>query len=194
MSSPDQPVLDQAGRPFARRRRWYRAAILLIVVLVVFVAATARLLVWPAQGMPTRVDAIVVLGGPGNRLGKGLELWHQRRASVIVISLGLPITVPRSLCAPHVRPATSFCFAPGNQGTTQTEAEDVARLAKQHHWHSMVLVTSPEQDTRARLRFKRCYPGRLYVVTTPLPLTQWPYFIAYEWGGLFKALVLQPSC
>jgi uncharacterized SAM-binding protein YcdF (DUF218 family) len=166
----------------------------LIVVLVVFVAATARLLVWPAQGMPSRVDAIVVLGGPGNRLGKGLELWHQRRAPVIVVSLGLPITVPSRLCAPHTRPVTSFCFSPGNAGTTQTEARDVARLARQHHWQSMVLVTSPEQDTRARLRFQRCYPGSLYVVTTPLPLTQWPYYIAYEWGGLFKALVLQPSC
>ena len=51
----------------------------MLVILVVFCAATARLIIWPAQGMPAHVDAIVVLGGYGNRLDTGIDLWHQGR-------------------------------------------------------------------------------------------------------------------
>ena len=31
-------------------------------------------------------------------------------------------------------------------------------------------------------------------MTTPIPLTSWPYQIAYEWGALTKALVAQRKC
>ena len=58
----------------------------------------------------------------------------------------------------------------------------------------MVLVTTREQDTRARVRMKRCFSGSVYVVTAPLPLSNVPYQVAYEWGALVKTLVLQPGC
>ena len=54
-------------------------------------------------------------------------------------------------------------------------------------------MTSRTQDTRARSygallrRFDLCGHGSL-------PLSAWPYQIAYEWGALFKALVLYRSC
>ncbi len=86
-----------------------------------------------------------------------------------------------------------ICFQP-YPGTTQGEAQFVGRLAKQYHWHSVALVTTPDQDTRARIRFGRCVADGVYVVTTPLAASQWPYAIAYQWGALFKALVLQRSC
>ena len=40
----------------------------------------------------------------------------------------------------------------------------------------------------------RCFPGKIYGVTAPLPVVQWPYQIAYEWGATLKALFLQRSC
>jgi hypothetical protein len=40
----------------------------------------------------------------------------------------------------------------------------------------------------------RCFSGKIYVITAPLPISDWPYEVAYEWGALFKALVLQPAC
>jgi hypothetical protein len=55
-------------------------------------------------------------------------------------------------------------------------------------------VTSRAQDTRARVVVGRCFGGSIYVVTGSLPLSAWPYQIAYEWGALFKALVLYRSC
>jgi uncharacterized SAM-binding protein YcdF (DUF218 family) len=190
---PDQPETAQARRQTTRRRRLRKAVAALLVIFAVFCAATARLIVWPAQGMPARVDAIVVLGGYGNRLGTGIDLWHQGRAPVLVVSLGVGIPVPASVCASHSQTIRGICFDPVPR-TTQGEAEAVGRLAKQYRWRSIVLVTSPDQDTRARIRFERCFPGSVYVVTTALPLSKWPYQIVYQWAALFKALVLQPNC
>jgi hypothetical protein len=46
-------------------RGWRRALVAALTLAVVFIVVTARLLVWPAEGMPARVDAIVMLAGPG---------------------------------------------------------------------------------------------------------------------------------
>jgi hypothetical protein len=56
--------------------------------VIVLSAATARLFVWPDRGMPARVSAIVMLNGPGNRLGAALDLAWQYRAPFLVISRG----------------------------------------------------------------------------------------------------------
>ena len=74
------------------------------------------------------------------------------------------------------------------------EAQFVGRLAQRYHWRSVVLVTTREQDTRARIRMGRCFSGPVYVVTASLPLSNVPYQVAYEWGALFKSLVLQRGC
>jgi uncharacterized SAM-binding protein YcdF (DUF218 family) len=189
---PARTLTPDAGRPVVRRRRWWRRlGAILLALVVVFAAATARLFVWPAQGMPARVDAIVVLGGPGDRLGRGLALARQDRAAVLAISEGL--SVPYGVCRPGDEVPRVICFQP-EPLTTQGEAQYVGRLAQQYHWRSIVLVTTPDQDTRARIRFGRCFSGHVYVVTTPLPASQWPYEIAYQWGATFKAEVLQRSC
>lgn len=42
-------------------RGWQRKVLIAsLTLLVVFVAATARIIVWPAQGMPAHVNAIVM--------------------------------------------------------------------------------------------------------------------------------------
>ena len=56
------------------------------------------------------------------------------------------------------------------------------------------MVTITPQDSRARLRVARCFPGQVYVVTAPIRLSIWPYQIAYEWAALIKALVIQREC
>ncbi len=176
-----------------RRRLWRSVAMTVAVMLIVFCTASADLFVWPAEGMPAHVDAIVVLGGPGNRLDKGLQLAHQGRAPFLVVSAGVWPEPAPSLCALHDKILTVICFQP-EPGTTQGEAEFIGRLARRYEWKSVVLVTTPDQDTRARLRFARCFAGGLYVVTTPLPASAWPHQIAYQWAATFKALVLNPSC
>jgi hypothetical protein len=181
-----------ASRQPARRARWWHRALLaLAVVFIAIGAATARLFIWPDQGMSARVSAIVMLDSPGNSMNIALRLARQHRASFLVVSLGTPDSGPR--CPRPISDVTVICFNPVPV-TTQGEAESVGRLARQYHWHSVAVVTITPQDSRARLRVERCFAGPVYVVTTPIALTSWPYEIAYEWGALVKALVVQRGC
>ncbi len=171
-----------------RRRRVFAA---LAAVIVAFGLVTARLLVWPALGMPARVSAIVMLAGPGNRLPVALELAREHRAPVLVVSRGWqgyggPCPAP----VPGVK---LICFDP-DPGTTRGEAEALGKMARQFGWRSVVLVTTRPQDTRARVMAERCFGGSTYVVTAAFPATSWPYQIVYGWGALFKALVLARTC
>lgn len=178
-----------------RRRRfsrgWRRAFITLIILVVVFAVATVRLFVWPAQGMPASVSAIVMLAGPGDRLPVALKLAREHRAPVLVVSQGWEGY--GGPCPPTAQGVKIICFEP-NPGNTRGEAEFAGRLAKQYHWRSIVLVTTLTQDTRARIILRRCFSGSIYVVTASLPWSAWPYQIAYGWGALVKALVTNQSC
>ena len=174
-------------------RRWRWVIGVLAIFVILFSAATARLLIWPDRGMPARVSAIVMLNGPGDRLDTALSLAWQHRARYLVIARGSPVFGHGSVCAPRIPQVTVICFDP-SPATTQGEAEFAGRLAKKYHWQSVALVTTTPQDSRARMRMERCFAGPVYVVTTPIALTSWPYQIAYEWGAIVKALVIQRGC
>ena len=183
------------GTTGTRRRflgSWRRTLLLAAAILItVFCVVTALLFVFPAQGMPSRVSAIVMLAGPGNRLLVALELARKHRAPVLVVSQGQHgYGGPCPSATPGV---TLICFDP-DPGNTRGEAEFVGRLAKKYRWQSVVLVTTRVQDTRARIVLERCFSGQVYVMTGSQPLGSWPHQIAYEWGALFKALVLYRSC
>jgi uncharacterized SAM-binding protein YcdF (DUF218 family) len=171
--------------------RWRRAFLALTILVLAFVVITLRLFVWPAQGMPPRVSAIVVLAGPGDRLDTALELAQRHRAPMLIVSLGQH---GYGGSCPSATPGIKrICFEP-DPGNTRGEAEFIGRLAKQYGWHSVVLVTSRAQDTRARVIVGRCFGGSVYVITGSLPLGDWPYQIAYQWGALIKALVVYRTC
>jgi uncharacterized SAM-binding protein YcdF (DUF218 family) len=172
-------------------RFWLRLVAVLTVLVVAFGVLTARLLVWPTEGMPSRVSAIVMLAGSGDRLPEALILARQDRAPVLVVSRGNQGY--GSPCPAPVPGVQLICFEP-NPANTRGEAEVVGQLAKQYHWQSIVLVTTRAQDTRARLMVGRCFAGSVYVVTAAVPLSSWPYQIAYGWGALIKALVVYRSC
>ena len=128
------------------RRRARRFLIVFVVLLAAFCTATARLFIWPTTGMPARVDAIVVPGGTGHRVSAAERLAEQGRARYLVISQAQ--YVPPNLCGTHINTALVICFQP-SPATTQGEAEATARLAKQYDWHSIVLLTTPDQTWRA---------------------------------------------
>jgi len=182
-------------RIFPRGRRLRRAILAaLAVLLVLFCAVTARLFIWPTTGMPARVDAIVVLGGPQaqQRLDLGLRLAGEGKARYVLVSEGWINPTP-SLCEAHHASFTVICWNPV-PGTTQGEAEFVGQITRQHGWHSVVLVTTPDQAWRAQLRVSRCYTGQIYSMTTPLPLNQWPYQLVYQWGAGIRAELFQRGC
>jgi uncharacterized SAM-binding protein YcdF (DUF218 family) len=183
-----------AGRTsWAHSRIWRRALVAALVLLLAFAVATARILVWPARGMPSRADAIVMFAGPGNRLPVALQLAREHRAPVLVVSLGhlgYGGPCPAASSAPDVK---IICFDP-DPADTRGEAEFAARLARRYGWRSVVLVTIAAQATRARVIIRRCYSGAVYVVTASQAWYEWPYQIAYGWGSLFKALLLERAC
>lgn len=162
-----------------------------LVLLLTFCAVSARLFVFPSTGMPSKVDAIVVPGGSGDRIDAALRLVRQDRARYLVLSQGE--WVPPGLCGSQAGTASVLCFMP-DPDTTQGEAEGTARLAREYGFHSIALMTSPDQAWRAGLRFRRCYSGKIFAVTTPLPLTEWPFAIAYQWGATIKAEVVNRGC
>lgn len=172
-------------------RRLKRALFAVLALIVVFSAATARLFIWPAQGMPARVSAIVMLAGPGARLPVALQLAQEHRAPMLVVSQGWHGY--GGPCPPVMSGVKLICFDP-NPGDTRGEAEFTAQLAKRYNWRSVVLVTTRGQDTRARIQFYRCFSDPIYVITASLPWSDWPYQIAYGWAALFKALLLQRAC
>ena len=143
-------------RGFSRlRRRAFAAAMALVVALVL---VTVRLLVWPAEGMPARVSAIVMLAGPGDRLPVALQLAREHRAPVLVVSQGWQ---GYGGPCPQAPPAVKLiCFDP-DPGNTRGEAEFASRLAERYHWRSVVLVTTRAQDTRARIIMGRCFGGSM---------------------------------
>lgn len=179
-------------RLHASTRRWRRKVLAAVAVLIVaFAAATMRLLVWPVQGAPSSVNAIVMLAGPGNRLPLALRLAREHRAPVLVVSQGW-----RGYGGPCPSPVPGvrlICFDP-SPGDTRGEAEYVGHLAERFGWHSVLVVASQPQAARAQLLVRRCFSGQAHVVSAPIPAGTWPYQLAYGWGALFKAVFLVRSC
>jgi uncharacterized SAM-binding protein YcdF (DUF218 family) len=179
----------------SRRLKSRRVQLILATAFVLFAAfcvVSALLFVFPTTGMPARVDAIVVLGGGGDRIDLGVELAQEGKAPYLVLSRGLP-WIPPGICTRHVGPAKVICFNP-NPATTQGEAEGVSRIAEKYGWSSLVLVTEQDQVWRAHLRFQRCYSGKIYGVAVPVSWYDWPYAILYQWAGTAKAEIYQRGC
>jgi uncharacterized SAM-binding protein YcdF (DUF218 family) len=179
------------------RRRRRRPLILVAVALLAiatFCAMTLRLFVFPDLNAPAPSDAIVVLGGSqGDKaVGEGIRLAQEGFAPTLALSVPPSTRCPYRLRAvPNVH---LLCFVAEPQ-TTQGEGRSIARFAGDLHWRRVIVVMPIPQASRARLRIGRCFAGQvLEVGVTPEGPWGWAKEIAYEWGAMFKAVVLQPSC
>lgn len=163
-----------------------------VVIVVLFATATARLFVWSPIDKPTRVDAVVALGGdPGQRRAhEAITLVKSGFAPVAVISLGgkRPVPCPRSGA-----PVRIICFR-ANPLDTRGEARYVEALARRRHWTRLIVVSERSQATRARLLFKRCTTAHLHMVPVSDPWSHLAFDVAYEWGALAKAIVVHRAC
>lgn len=195
-AAADEPAEPAAadGRPRRRKRR--RLRIVVAVVVILFSAVTARVFVWPdLPPLPSRADAIIELGGAGDPAARdvaALTLAREHRAPVLVQST-VAVEAGTNRCLPPVPDVTIMCFH-AEPNTTQGEAQAIAALAAQHHWNSIILVTTPDHAWRARLRVSRCFPGQVYVGTTPLPVLYWFRQIPYQWAASAKALTFERDC
>ncbi|MEX5631258.1 YdcF family protein [Parafrankia sp. FMc2] len=180
--------MDAERHPRSRRLA-IRYGVLGITVLLVL--STVRIIVFPRIDQPRPVDAIFMLGGPGPRLARTVELARSGIAPTVVVSM--PGTWRCPDAAEIGRPVRVICFWPDPK-TTQGEAREAARLARIHGWNSILFVTDRSQDSRARLRIERCYDGEVLVDVVETPLRDWPYLFAYQTAATVKALVWQRDC
>lgn len=179
-------------RQSGRRRRW---AVAVLLILTIFGAATARLFVWPDLApTPRHANAIIELGGEAmdRRDRLALELARDHRADFLVQSTTTR-EAGRHTCLAAVPGVTILCFH-ADPNTTRGEARYIAAEAARRGWRSVILVTTPDQAWRARLRTTRCFTGGVYVATTPLPLLSWIRQVPYQWVATAKALTVERSC
>jgi len=169
-------------------------ALAVLVLFLSFAVVTVRLFVRPGlPPVPQHADAIVELGGPGNRDAVTTALARQHRAPLVIQStVARDVTSPPTClpAIPHVRVACFHAVPP----TTRGEARYIGERAAAEHWHSVILVTTPDHAWRARLRVERCFPGRVYVATSPLPTWDWLRQIPYQWAATAKAELFQRDC
>jgi uncharacterized SAM-binding protein YcdF (DUF218 family) len=176
------------------RRHWGRRNTLIAigVLTTLFLVLTATLFVWPSTNAPRRSDAIVVLGGSGTRIQKGLALARAGYAPYLVVSVD--DRAEHSHCPTPPPKVSIICFIP-DPLTTQGEARAVTKLALAHNWRQIIVVPGMPQTTRARIRFDRCYHGTLlFDPASPGGVGAWIHSVLYEWRALAKALTLQRGC
>jgi uncharacterized SAM-binding protein YcdF (DUF218 family) len=176
-----------------------RLLLLLAALVAAWLVACAFLFVWPrTDAPPARADAVVVLsGGLDRRLDPALALVRRGVAPVLVISSPFRGKWPeaQNLCTGRTRPAgfRVLCFD-ASPYSTQGEARAVARLARTHGWSRVVVVTSTFHVTRARMLFRRCYHGSLWMVGSAWPWWRLPEEWASETGKLLVQLTVQRGC
>ena len=179
-------------------RRFLTALAMLVGLWIV---AVALLFVWPQAntGAPAHADVVVVLaGGRDTRLDPALKLMRRGIAPVLAISSvqrDPKWTTAVKLCSGAYGKLRFrvLCFA-ASPYSTRGEAETVTRLARQHGWRRIVVVTSMYHVTRARMLFRRCYHGRLWTYGTSSPWYDLPEEWASETGKLIVQTFYERGC
>jgi uncharacterized SAM-binding protein YcdF (DUF218 family) len=170
----------------------------LVVVAALVGVAGFRVYVRPQVDPPRQADAILVLGGTASaqRYLRGLELAQQGVAPNLVLSNPYRPADPvlDGLCA---RPQSGFtlrCFAP-EPTTTLGEGRELRRLADEHGWRTVIVVTSTSHVSRARYIIGKCFDGELILQASPTRLSPWEWAWAYTYqsAGYVKSWI-QGAC
>jgi uncharacterized SAM-binding protein YcdF (DUF218 family) len=178
-------------------RRFVHGGLRLLLGLVLgWAIASAVLFVWPPKHTLTHADAALVLaGGRGPRLERGLDLVRRGDAPVLVVSDGWSATWPEAnrLCAGRKAPVPVICFHPAPY-RTYGEARAFTRLAERRGWSSVILVSSRYHLERARMLFTRCYDGRIGTEASPGSLSSRILAAPIETAKLGYGLLIRRAC
>ena len=142
-------------------------------------------------------DAILILGGEGdNRYLVGLDLGLKGWAPTVLASNPMAPEDPSltDYCAASHPGLDLHCFVP-DPGTTKGEGRELRRLAAQHGWRTVIVVTIRPHISRARFILERCFDGDLVMVASPaqISVARWAFEYVYQTAGYLRA-ALQPDC
>ena len=182
----------------SRCRRCFRRVVVSACLLLT-AAVVAGLLVYarPQIDRLRHADAILILGGADyGRYRFGFDLGAQGWAPNVVVSNPLGTDDPRltGLCAaPHPR-FDLYCFVP-DPPTTKGEGRELRRLASEHGWRTVIVVTFRPHISRARFILEQCFDADLVMVSSPthVSVPGWAFEYVYQTAGYVRA-VLQPGC
>jgi uncharacterized SAM-binding protein YcdF (DUF218 family) len=173
-----------------------RTSVSLLVAFVLWTGVCYQVVQNPAVVThPVAADAIIVLGPSTNaRTDTAMALVQQGLSHNLVLSNVGGYSRATRLCNDPPAGWSVVCFVP-DPGTTRGEAQYVQRLAAEHDWTNLIVVTSRVHVSRARLILKRCLSGRLQMVAAHESISpaQWAYQYVYQSAGFLRAAV-HPSC
>jgi uncharacterized SAM-binding protein YcdF (DUF218 family) len=150
-----------------------KRAILLLVLA--YLVAVVALFVVHHDDPPARADAIVVLAGAKSRLPEGERLFARGYAPTLVLSRAKPPSDEQIRLCAH----TAVCFT-AVPYSTRGEARAIGRIAAQHGWRSIDVVTSDFHVVRTRILVHRCYDGRARIVGSGNSLARLPLDVLKE--------------
>lgn len=170
-----------------------RAILTAAVLGIVAVLCAVLVVVFPRQDSPSRVDVIVVLGGPvAESIDYGLQLAESGVADNVLISTppGAGGVRGKAACS-QARDVNVVCFTPRN-ATTEGEAQSAGWRAEKEGWGSMLVVTAKFHVARSRFIFDRCSTHQVLVkaTETDIPLLQWAGQLIYQPVAFLKAALI----
>ncbi|MGK8502246.1 YdcF family protein [Nocardia asiatica] len=172
-----------------RRHRWAVAALGAGLAVVVATIALWPVYVRPQAEPPARADAVLVLGGAHDgREQLGLRLAREGYAPRVVFSNPYENSPMLNRICHGGYSFEVLCFDPSPR-TTRGEGRELARLARAHNWHRVIVVTFTPHISRARYILRKCWDGEL-LFTDPEPtlsIPRWAYDYAYQSVGYVKA-------
>jgi uncharacterized SAM-binding protein YcdF (DUF218 family) len=163
---PATSTRSRRGRP-SRARSWLVRIVL--GLLVIWLLGCYLVLVQPTVNKLARVDAILVLGPPDvdGRAEAGYALARAHYADTVVVSVQSDLQQQLKGACRNQNPGYQvICFQP-DPGSTRGEAREIGRLAREHHWRSVIVITSRYHISRARMIIERCMPGTVLMVAAP---------------------------
>jgi uncharacterized SAM-binding protein YcdF (DUF218 family) len=160
-----------------------------VLVALAYGVVTDVFFVQPGLGSVRDPQAVVVLGGYGDRLAAGVSAARADGVRTLVVSVPSEGQCPRE--GPGLQ---TVCFVPV-PASTRGEAQAIAHLAHRRGWDRIVVVAGTTQISRARLRIERCYPGQMaFVGADPDGFFAWVHEVVYDEAAMLKALLWQRTC
>lgn len=175
-----------------------RRLLLVICILITGAAAAGiRPYVLPQIDPLRKADAILILGGWGyDRYRLGLQLADEGWAPTVMVSNpnGASDGWLTHYCTTTNPKFTLHCFDPDPE-TTRGEGQELRRLANEHGWRTVIVVTFRPHISRARYILEKCFDGDLIMVDSQshIPPQRWVLEYIFQTAGYIRA-ALQPGC
>ncbi len=170
------------------------------MVLIIWFIAAFQLFYNVHTPTPTKADAVVMLGGASRERLLAAQMVRDELAAPYLVLSNTNTkgnATADDYCATHrnsVIYPDVICFTPSSMDT-RGEADVIGRLASEHGWKSIVVVTSKYHVVRAERLLNQCTPSTVQMVATDPELSppQWLRRFVVETGGLLTVF-LHPEC